>query len=510
MKKKGFTLIELICVIVLISLTITVGFKVISNTINTSKNKLYEEQVNRIVKISKTWALNNAKKMPEENETVYVTLQNLKDEELLTDKIINPIDDTEMNGCVKITLKSNTAFDYEYMEENICPTENTIYSITYDLDGGTLVEQNPNTYTINTKTFTLNNPSKLGHSFRGWILATSGNEIPNTDMKVYKGTSGNLKFIAVYETNVYVEIDPNGGTYAGSSEKYGFYVEPYASLELVNPEKESYEFAGWKANIEDITLDGNNVTFGTTSVVLKALWTNCITVNGTNFYTYSNSSTYIDDGNGKYRLKFLNSGTLTLNCPTTVDIFLVGGGSAKGGSGYTKTFKNINLDGGTKYEITVGVGGTTSTINGTDSIFKLNSLTSYIAKAGNGEIGGSGAGTAGYTYPGGRGGSDGSDGYTYQNSKDNKGQGTTTREFGEATGELYAGGGGGGGGAVYGEDKKNFAGGSGGAGGGGQGGGTNGSCTNGKANTGGGAGTGTRGSVSCSGGSGIVIIRNAR
>ena len=54
-------------------------------------------------------------------------------------------------------------------------------------------------------------------------------------------------------------------------------------------------------------------------------------------YTYTGSSTFIDDGNGNWRIKFLTSGTLTFTNLGTgvngIDVFLVGGG----GSGYYRS-----------------------------------------------------------------------------------------------------------------------------------------------------------------------------
>lgn len=50
-------------------------------------------------------------------------------------------------------------------------------------------------------------------------------------------------------------------------------------------------------------------------------------------YTYTGSSTLIDDCNGIWRIKFLTSDTLTLNDPTMIDIFMIGGGGGGGTSG---------------------------------------------------------------------------------------------------------------------------------------------------------------------------------
>lgn len=50
-------------------------------------------------------------------------------------------------------------------------------------------------------------------------------------------------------------------------------------------------------------------------------------------YTYTGNSIYIDDGNGKWRIKFLSSGTFTPTKNVKVDIFAVGGGGSGAGDG---------------------------------------------------------------------------------------------------------------------------------------------------------------------------------
>ena len=46
--------------------------------------------------------------------------------------------------------------------------ETNVYSITYDLDGGTVSTPNPSVYTIESSNITLNNPTKSGYTFKGW------------------------------------------------------------------------------------------------------------------------------------------------------------------------------------------------------------------------------------------------------------------------------------------------------------------------------------------------------
>lgn len=194
-------------------------------------------------------------------------------------------------------------------------------------------------------------------------------------------------------------------------------------------------------------------------------------------FNYTGDYTILDDSDSdgiKWRVKFLSSGTFTPLTNMLIDVFLVGGGGGRGykgssssgwgdpgcgGGGYTTTSKSIILTAGIEYAIVVGNGGTTTTISdqagGTSTGFNQQALGGkygYYYKNGGyndyyGGDGGSGGTTNDGTY-GGSGGIDGGDGknpsYTsdYSNQYLGKGQGTTTREFAETTGDLYASGGG--------------------------------------------------------------------
>ena len=242
-------------------------------------------------------------------------------------------------------------------------------------------------------------------------------------------------------------------------------------------------------------------------------------------YTYSGTSEKIDDGSGNWRIKFKSSGTLKFTnlgkWDGKLDVFCVGGGCAggsgnwdanngygkAGSGGYTKTQKSIQVTANTAYSIVIGAGG--------QSAFASGGSTSALGVTANGGTklgGGSGGGAYGNNQVN-NGGSDGGNGDP-QNAANigidhwgspGKGQGTTTREFGESTGTLYAGGGGTGG--------NGSAQAKGGSGGGGNGAysGTNAQPTSGAANTGGGGGGMYYNLTNVGkGGSGIAVIRNHR
>lgn len=251
---------------------------------------------------------------------------------------------------------------------------------------------------------------------------------------------------------------------------------------------------------------------------------------GEDAFSYTGECLFFAEDNGNWRLKLLTSGVLTLLRKTKVDIFAVGGGGGGGngndgsyggqggGGGFTATVKAKSLAKNVPYTVTIGAGGAAHTPGGASSFGELCTAQGgwYGANGGDGGgAGGSGGGVPGSTAntwakrAGGAGGSDGSDGLTTNEiyTAVGKGQGTTTRAFGDADGELYAGGGGGGG--TWGA-KSSGPGGAGGAGGGGNGNKFRMDGLPGETNTGGGGGGGGGHNAGGAGGSGIVILRSAR
>jgi hypothetical protein len=190
-----------------------------------------------------------------------------------------------------------------------------------------------------------------------------------------------------------------------------------------------------------------------------------------------------------FLIRFYPAGDYTWVVPagcTEVDVFLVGGGGGSGngsgaGSGYTKTYKrdNIGIKQGSQISVTpgqeiniiVGKGGAGLYYGyPEEGGFSQFMNSSYRAKGGNPSGNGllNGENSTGGPYTGGNGGSGGSvdqSGYEFYAGSDGsdapgirdddgiyhppgtkygggKGQGYTTRDFGEPTGKRNAGGGG--------------------------------------------------------------------
>lgn len=256
-------------------------------------------------------------------------------------------------------------------------------------------------------------------------------------------------------------------------------------------------------------------------------------------FTYTGDYVVRKDG----VVELLTSGTIVFLEPKVIDVFCVGGGGSGGffksgtgaqtgfgggGGGYTATLRKVNATG--SYEVTIGAGGIAGqrtggggasafgsliTANGGYGHQSTDSDLDMIRGAKGGSGGGGGVSSNSDYGSGGFDGSDGERGYFPQTITGGKGQGNTTREFGESAGKLYSGGGGGGR-YISAQSPVVSAGGSG-------GGGTGGWCGTsafqapaaGVANTGGGGGGGAIGSDTnniangAAGGSGIVCFRDA-
>ena len=115
------------------------------------------------------------------------------------------------------------------------------YSITYDLDGGT-VSGNPDFYTVESSTITLNPPTRTGYTFIGW----SGTDLSGSDnltVTIQAGSIGNRSYIAHWSLNTYsITYDLDGGTALGNPD---FYTVESSAITLNEPTKAGYVFTGW-------------------------------------------------------------------------------------------------------------------------------------------------------------------------------------------------------------------------------------------------------------------------
>ncbi len=149
--------------------------------------------------------------------------------------------------------------------------EATEYTITYNLDGGTIEGEteetkiNPIKYTIETEDITLVNPTKEGYRFTGWTGTDIGEM--TEEVRIQKGSTGDREYTANWEEEVIVETytityNLGDGEVEGNPNEITTDGE---EITLNNPSKNGYTFIGWTGSNGEtaettVTIDPSTVT----------------------------------------------------------------------------------------------------------------------------------------------------------------------------------------------------------------------------------------------------------
>ena len=123
--KRGFTLIEVISVLVILGLLATIVVTQYATTIRESRHNLNEEQKSRLVEVAKNVSLNNkscleiAKDSP---DGVKITFDQMKQNGYIANNQLKNLEDsTALNDCVIITWdEAYKKFEYTYSEQANC------------------------------------------------------------------------------------------------------------------------------------------------------------------------------------------------------------------------------------------------------------------------------------------------------------------------------------------------------------------------------------------------------
>ena len=127
MKKNGFTLVELLGVMVILSLISVITVPAVTKSLNKYKTKLCNSQIDEIISAAKTWGNENILLLPEnEGETYEISLQQLAEYGYIDEKVNNPVTNENFdkeNTIVTITKKGKR---YKYSMNS--DTVDTCYS----------------------------------------------------------------------------------------------------------------------------------------------------------------------------------------------------------------------------------------------------------------------------------------------------------------------------------------------------------------------------------------------
>ena len=115
------------------------------------------------------------------------------------------------------------------------------YTVTYKGMDDATVSGNPESYTIESETITLNSPTKTGYAFSGWT--TDGVTEPTKDLKIEQGSTGNKTFTANWVIYTYTVTFDDGTDTTKVPVDYDHKV-----TRPDDPTKDGYKFGGWFAD----------------------------------------------------------------------------------------------------------------------------------------------------------------------------------------------------------------------------------------------------------------------
>ena len=365
--KKGFTLVELLGVLVVLGLISVIIVPKVIDSITTSKESAYQTQVETIENAAKKYGISNDLLYPKEGEKKYIAVKDLiAVGELSNKEIINPKTGNKMNGYVLVEYNSGyQQYEYTYVEE---------------IDENTLGAMGP--------TYEVKDPTKWTTSKNVIIIYPKGNGKYEYEYKILAGTvdingqeyKGETDWIATTELRKNITFKTNGSLIARVKNKD----------EYVNGSTLNVGYIDNTAPSAALGYDKNTLT--TNKIVLVATCTdnesgiskylfklgngNWIDNGTSNKYTFSNlnDSTSYDfsveciNGVGMTSQSTLNSTTSEIGAPT----FIVSN------PGKWETNKNVTISypaNYTRYEFNIIDG--TATRNGQE----LTPGTWYIASS---------------------------------------------------------------------------------------------------------------------------------
>ena len=263
MNKKGFTLVELLAVILILGLLLTIATPNLMKTFNNKKQILYDDTVKEIERFAGVYLVDNPDLYTNISNQGYVNIPTdfLCEDKYLECPLNDPRDNSEINGYVKVTFENNK-YVYKFYNE-VYINENVL--ITLQLNGGVVTENQSGSYKEGS-VIELYAPTKANATFNSWEVIKGNSTIAANKLTV--GSKDSIIY-AIYDTWSNLTINLDGGTV--SANPSGIYKNG-TIVDLEEPTKSGYIFTGWKLVEGDGILSGDSFTVGEKNAVLKATW----------------------------------------------------------------------------------------------------------------------------------------------------------------------------------------------------------------------------------------------
>ena len=113
LKNNGFTLAELLGVIIILSIISLISFSAIDKNLKEGRIKTCKAQEKNIIEGVKTWAIDDPSILPTETPTTK-TIQDLESNGYIEERLINPMTDNEYKDGTYVEIKKESENKYTY------------------------------------------------------------------------------------------------------------------------------------------------------------------------------------------------------------------------------------------------------------------------------------------------------------------------------------------------------------------------------------------------------------
>ena len=112
--KRGFTLVELLAIIIILGIIITIAYPAIKHQIVSSQNASYDRTIKSIEEAARNYGVEHNLGYPETEQTISIDTL-VADGKIERDKLIDPRTDETITGCVYYKWDStNNIYTYRY------------------------------------------------------------------------------------------------------------------------------------------------------------------------------------------------------------------------------------------------------------------------------------------------------------------------------------------------------------------------------------------------------------